>query len=297
MPDNFRHSFFVWNVHRLRVFKTKCLSMDTKYILQKSYLDILYEGRNKRYGGYQLRSQYRSRISFAALFLFFFLAAGLLHRIVFAGAVKVVATLPVIKTDTLILISQKHDKPEKPIDMPKPKSAPSKSKSVAMTTPTIKEDPEVETKNLLPDKEELVVAVAGPERQEGNSGGDAFTNGKSRDGDATETTEPPVTYSTGQIEQQPEFPGGNDQLAQYISEHLQYPDVARNADKEGKVLVRFVINEDGSVSGAQAVRGFGYGSEEEAIRVISGMPKWKPGKYNGRPVKVWFVIPIGFVLN
>jgi protein TonB len=99
------------------------------------------------------------------------------------------------------------------------------------------------------------------------------------------------------VEQMPEFPGGEKALYEYLSNQIQYPTAALNANKEGKVLVKFVVNEDGSVTMVNAVRGFGFGSEAEGIRVVSAMPNWKPARNNGRAVKVWFQVPIFFKLN
>src|SRR5690606_40561391 len=97
--------------------------------------------------------------------------------------------------------------------------------------------------------------------------------------------------------QMPAFPGGMDKLNGWLQNNLRYPDQAREAGQEGKVFVKFVVSEDGSISDVQIQRGFGYGSEEEAKRVVRMMPKWTPGKQNGRAVKVYFNLPITFRLE
>ena len=73
--------------------------------------------------------------------------------------------------------------------------------------------------------------------------------------------------------------------------------MARESGTKGRVVIRFVVNEDGSVSNLTVMKGIGSGCEEEAIRVIKGMPKWRPGKQNGKAVKVFFTLPINFVLG
>jgi protein TonB len=73
--------------------------------------------------------------------------------------------------------------------------------------------------------------------------------------------------------------------------------MARETHIEGRVTIKFVVNEDGSISNAKVVRAIGGGCEEEALRVINSMPKWKPGKQNGKAVKVYFTLPVNFVLN
>lgn len=99
------------------------------------------------------------------------------------------------------------------------------------------------------------------------------------------------------VEQMPEFPGGQSKLLEYLSQNIHYPDSARNADIQGRVTIKFVINEDGSISDAQLLRGIGGGCDEEALRVVKAMPRWKPGKQQGKPVRVYFTLPITFRLE
>ena len=103
-------------------------------------------------------------------------------------------------------------------------------------------------------------------------------------------TNVPVTY----VQQMPQFNGNMDE---YIGRHLQYPELAHATGIEGRVVVQFVVNEDSTVSNVQVIQGIGGGCDEEALRMVSGMPKWKPGRQNGIAVKVYFRIPIKFVLR
>jgi len=96
------------------------------------------------------------------------------------------------------------------------------------------------------------------------------------------------------VEQMPEFPGD---MSTFINDHIHYPELATSEHIFGKVTIEFVVNEDGSVSNVKVLRGIGGGCDEEAVRMVSGMPKWKPGRQNGMPVKVLFTLPINFVLN
>ena len=98
------------------------------------------------------------------------------------------------------------------------------------------------------------------------------------------------------IEEAPEFPGGPAKLLEYIQNNLEYPKTARKNDIQGRVFVGFVIEEDGSVSDVKILRGIGYGCDEEAIRLVSSLPKFKPGKQRGKPVRVQYTLPIVFKL-
>lgn len=99
------------------------------------------------------------------------------------------------------------------------------------------------------------------------------------------------------VEEMPEFPGGEQALGRYLSESIHYPDTAALLGKEAKVRVKFIIDEYGAVDSVSTKEKFGYGFNEEAERVVRNMPRWKPGKNDGKPVRVYFIIPINFVLS
>ncbi len=99
------------------------------------------------------------------------------------------------------------------------------------------------------------------------------------------------------VEQMPEFPGGQDQLLDYLISNIKYPKKAEEKGIEGRVYVSFVVNEDGSVSDVKVLRGIGGGCDEEAVRVVQSMPNWKPGVQKGKPVKVAYNLPVRFALK
>lgn len=98
-------------------------------------------------------------------------------------------------------------------------------------------------------------------------------------------------------EHQPSFPGGMKAFYQYIGKKMKYPSKARKMGIEGRVIITFVIDKDGSITDLKLLRGIGAGCDEEAIRVLKMLPKWNPGKQRGKPVKVQMTIPINFKLN
>ena len=105
--------------------------------------------------------------------------------------------------------------------------------------------------------------------------------------------EVPFTY----VEQMPSFPDGTEAMYKYIYEKIKYPAIARENGISGQVIVQFVVSKEGDIQKAKVVRGLGGGLSEEALRVVNGMPRWKPGKHNGRAVPVTFTLPIKFVLQ
>lgn len=96
------------------------------------------------------------------------------------------------------------------------------------------------------------------------------------------------------VEQPAEFPGGQVALMKWINENLQYPQTAKSANINGRVIVKIVVEKDGSLSQAQIVRSVNNDLDNEALRLINTMPKWQPGKNNGKPVRSYFNIPISF---
>ena len=99
------------------------------------------------------------------------------------------------------------------------------------------------------------------------------------------------------VEEMPEFAGGAGKLLEYIGKNIKYPMMARESDIQGKVFVQFVVEPDGNISHVQVLRGIGGGCDEEAVRVVESMPKWKPGKQRGAPVRVQYMVPIVFKLQ
>ena len=99
------------------------------------------------------------------------------------------------------------------------------------------------------------------------------------------------------VEDAPEFPGGTEALLKYLRDHIKYPAICRENNIQGRVLVSFVVNKDGAIVEPEVVKGVNPSLDKEALRVISTMPKWKPGKQRGKEVRVKFTVPVNFRLN
>lgn len=98
-------------------------------------------------------------------------------------------------------------------------------------------------------------------------------------------------------ETQPEFPGGMKELLNYLKKNLKYPDSAREVNLQGKVYVRFMVSKTGEIDRISLLRSVAEPLDNEAIRVVKCMPRWQPGENRGKPVNVWFTLPVNFVLN
>ena len=99
------------------------------------------------------------------------------------------------------------------------------------------------------------------------------------------------------VEEYPSYPGGEEALYKYLGENIQYPDVARDNNITGTVVIRFVVEKDGSITKAAIAREIGGGCGKEALRVVNSMPKWKPGKQSGKAVRTEFTLPVQFQLD
>ena len=99
------------------------------------------------------------------------------------------------------------------------------------------------------------------------------------------------------VEEMPAYPGGDQKLMEYVAKNIKYPQIARETGIQGRVFVGFVVEPDGSVSNVKVLRGIGGGCDEEAMRVVKSMPKWKPGKQRGKAVRVSYMLPVNFKLQ
>lgn len=95
----------------------------------------------------------------------------------------------------------------------------------------------------------------------------------------------------------PEYPGGDQAMMQFVADNVKYPQEAMDKEISGRVLVSFVVEKDGSINDVKVVKGIGGGCDEEAVRVVNAMPKWKPGMDKGKPVRVSYMMPFTFKLQ
>lgn len=271
--------------------------MDLNKLLNSDYLDILFDGRNKKYGGYELRRNYPKRIR-NATFMLLALAVLLIGYQVLADTLfSHKDNGPVISVKEVTLAEPPPiDKTKPPPPPPPPAPPPPVKPTVKFTPPVIKKDEEVkEDEKPTPPPDEKV--SVGLETKAGDPNGiDPGLIDKPGNGVVEQPSGPPAPVRF--VEQMPEFPGGPDALQKYLRDHLRYPDDARESGAEGRVGIEFVVSEDGSISNVKVVRSAGNSSlDAEAMRVVKGMPHWKPGRQQGRAVPVYYTLPISFKLD
>lgn len=264
--------------------------MDSNKILNSDYLDILFEGRNKNYGAYELRKNHSKRMFRAMLVI---LGIGMS-----AAAMAIVAELKPDKprreavTNEIDLADIPPRDPD--ITPPPPPPPPPVKPTVKFTPPVIDKDEEVAEEEIPPEQNELKDVSAGLEDIVGDP--NALDPGIVDPGPTTAVVEQKVPEIRRVVEQMPD-PGYN--VNAYLAKNINYPQTAIESGVSGRVAIQFVVYEDGSISGVQVAgnRKLGAGLEEEAMRVVRAMPKWQPGKQNGRAVKVYYTLPVSFKLE
>lgn len=272
--------------------------MDISKILNADYLDILFEGRNKQYGGYELRKKYKRRATIAGL-ISVLTVGGLFAATMYKPKEPKVAELPPI-TDVKLAEAPPVD-PHRPPPPPPPPAPPPVKPTVKFTPPVIKKNEEVrEDEKPEPPKPEEN-KVVGPAKTEGSDNPDAIDPGLSKasgTGPAGPVEAPVEDKIFTSVEQTPEFPGGMAALQKYLASNIRFPQQAREDGLSGRAILRFVVDRDGSITDIVVQRdvpGSGFG--KEATRVVSSMPKWKAGKQNGQAVRVYYTLPVTFKLQ
>lgn len=249
--------------------------------------DIVFENRNQDYGAYVLRKVYSKHIILGVI-----ITLSIIALMVYGPAIatyfkgeEVLEKAPPRK-----LVYTELSAPP-PIDKPKPPppqiQLPKLQKVIKFVPPKVVKEQvveEVPTIEEIKQNEVAAVEVEGPTEV-------VFE----------EPVEEVVVEDDNQIftvvEQQPEFNGGYEAMINFIKKNLRYPASARRMGVDGTVYVQFVVGKDGSITEVKTIRGISADCDREAERVVKQMPAWKPGRQNGKPVFVRFVLPIRFKLN
>ena len=262
--------------------------------------DIVFDGRNQVYGAYQLRGLYQRHVTRAlaiataifALLVVFPLVAQLLKAEMPARTVTAVIANPIVPPlvpDVVVPPTQPAAKP--PVQPPQP--------------PTVRDVPLVVVKETeptdddkVPNRDELLTKASGVVTAPGDPGaspdaGPVELEPGLKAGPAAETVKEKPYLS---VEQMPELPGGGGTAAivAAIQKAVKYPSKAIANGVEGRVYVSFTVDSKGEVTDVKIVKGLGSGLDEETMRAISALPRFIPGKQNGREVSVSFTVPVTY---
>ena len=271
-------------------------------LIDNSWVDLVFEGKNHAYGAYQLRKNTGVRNVKALLVMF---AIGLAIAIIVAvkGVVEnAMKSSVAMETDVELskLAEKKEAKAErkeepetKKIEVEKVKS------SIKFTAPVIKKDSEVKPEEELKSQDELNKdkTAIGAFDVKGNdeTGGTVLKAVEEIAQPEPKREEENKVFDV--VEQMPSYPGGMGALMSWLSQNIKYPTVAAENGISGRVIVQFVVERDGSITDVRVARGVDPYLDKEATRVVKMMPHWIPGKQNGAPVRVKYTVPVVFKLQ
>lgn len=272
------------------------------------WVEMVFAGKNKEYGAYQLRKGTSGRNIKALLILV--IAAALVGGFL---AWKVIEQKQAeeqqayMEAMELAKLQQQAKKEEKKKEPVKPKIEPKKEIPVAretqkFTAPVIKKDELVKAENQVKQMDKLDEKVAvGTENKEGTK--DRLAEAVRSDIAVAAPPPPPAPKPEVSnkvfdvVEEMPHFPGGAAALQAFLSSNTKYPVVAQENGVQGRVIVSFVVERDGSITDVRVVRSVDPSLDREASRVVRSMPRWSPGKQNGSAVRVKYTVPVVFRLQ
>ena len=274
--------------------------MEANKILNADLLDIIFDGKNKSYGAYDLRKSYASRLKKALAATFIALAVILLgsvlaNKVSNSGDDKIDVLdtqMAEIKKDEVVVIPPPPPPPVKP-------PPPPEINQVKFTPPKVVKDEEVKPEEKIEEiKDDAAISTKTVESENKVQVVQAPVEDK-----GTQVAEAPVDDDEGKVfykvEIESEYPGGGAAWAKYLRNNLDANTPIDNGAAEGTytVVVRFIVSKDGSISDVVAETKHGYGMEAEAMKIIKKGPKWTPAQQNGRMVNAYRRQPITFVVQ
>lgn len=272
-------------------------------LISNEWTDLVFEGRNQAYGAYKLRKGTAKRNVWALLIVG--LAAALLYLGLqlqkMAEANKKVENTQAVELTKLNTEKKEAKVEKKEIIKQEPEKVVEQVKSsVKFTAPIIKKDSEVKEEDEIKlDEVQKSDKAVGAFTVEGNDEvGGAVLKAK----EDIAAPEPPKhvveeTKIFTVVEQMPMYPGGDAALMGYLRDNIKYPTVAAENGVQGRVVVGFVVERDGSITDVNILRGVDPSLDREAMRVVKSMPRWNPGKQNGSAVRVKYQVPVSFRLQ
>ena len=278
-------------------------------LTSKEWRDIVFADKNKDFGAYVMRQESDKRHNRAFIFLIAGLAALIGIIIVWgiysdkmAEKAAIEAKMQAEKMLAAQLEQMEQQEEEEPepeeqkVEIEIPEGPQEVLATVQVTQIAIVDDVKNEVMDMEDQKEDNT--ARGVVNQEGSDDADKFQAVQ----EAVVVKEPEPEKPKEEevfvaVEQQAEFPGGMAALMKWLSNNIRYPEAAQQNDVQGRVIVKFIVEKDGSVSQAQIVKGVDKDLDKEALRVVNKMPKWQAGKNNGVAVRSYFTLPVNFRLQ
>ena len=274
----------------------------------KEWRDLVFEGKNKEFGAYELRKNSDARHNKAMIVVVIFLALVFLIPLLINTVLPKAEERPEDLTEqAMVDLSDATDEPEEEpeeelerYEEPEPEVLPEEVlNTVKVTELAIVEDDQVKAEDEIKTQDELAETTTAFGQSDFDQGTDDRNVVREHKDeivveDKTEVEENKVFTA---VEQMPQFPGGEAELMKYISKNLKYPPVAMENNIQGRVTIQFVVTKTGKIGEVKVARGKDPDLDKEAVRVVKSLPDFIPGKMNGQAVNVWYTVPITFKLQ
>ena len=273
-------------------------------LIDSNWADLVFEGKNKAYGAYVLRQETGKRNVKALVWVI--VGIAIIFAVAYANLAIQNAMKQNVAVETDVELSKLAQKKEAKVERKEPIKVEVEQKvvekvksSVKFTAPEIKKDDEVKPEEELKSQEDLskTNTAIGAFDVKGN---DEAAGEVLKAKEVIAQPEPPKEEETkvfDVVEQMPSFPGGPSALFEYLSKNIKYPVVAEENGIQGRVIVTFVVEKDGSITDVRVVKSVDPSLDKEAMRVVKSMPRWIPGKQNGSAVRVKYTVPVTFRLQ
>ena len=259
--------------------------MAKETIKAPAFDDIVFEIRNKEYGAYRLRKKYSRNMLIAMAVGIVILGTAVITPYLNAKALENRAK----RAERQVEIKMENlDQPNDVVAPPPPPPPPP-----AEAIQQARYVPPVVVDSVKPEENaQLMTADQATEEVQNE---DVMAVQEEVKEEVQEEEKDPEPFVV--VEEMPMFPGGDIELLKYINEHTNYPDVAKENNIQGRVIVRFCVTSKGLVNQVSVLKGVDPELDAEAVRVVSSLPPFKPGKQGGKPVPVWYMVPITFSLK
>lgn len=272
-------------------------------LTSKEWRDLIFEGKNKEFGAYELRAQSDARHNRAMIVVVLVIAAVLALIFVIDKLPKPEADINTEVEQTMMELATEQDEPEEEpeqqrVEEVQPEALPEEIlNTMKVTEIAIVDDSEVTEE--IKSQEEIMESTTALGNTDFDQGTDDINVVREHKDEIIVEEKTPVNDNQvfTAVEQMPQFPGGEGELMKYLSTHIKYPQMAMENNVQGQVVVQFVVQKDGSIGEVKVVRSKDPDLDKEAVRVVKTLPNFIPGKMNGQAVNVWYTLPVRFKLQ
>ncbi|MGN0090409.1 MAG: energy transducer TonB [Alloprevotella sp.] len=273
----------------------------------KEWCELVFEGRNKAYGAYDLRAKSGRRHLYAIIDIIIGIIVIGIAIGLFLAAQEAIKNSFAVEEDLVTELSElkkeEVKKEEKKVEIPQEQKQEIQKvavkASIAFTVPEIVD--QVDESKKLKNQDELNrsnISIASQDYEGDSKDGiniDDLRDNQTQGGTSAPVEEEAKVYNV--VEQMPSFPGGEAALLKYVTTHIKYPAIAQEQEISGVVVLRFVVKEDGSVGEVIVQKSLEKHCDEEAVRVVKSLPRFIPGKQQGKAVRVWYTLPVRYSIQ